>query len=89
MILTAELVYILATLTSLLCTVLLARSYRRSGQRLLLWSSLCFAFLCLNNVLVFIDLIVVGKAADLSTLRVLAAFVGVAMLCYGLIEEEV
>lgn len=89
MTLTAELVYILATLTSLLCTILLARSYRRSGQRLLLWSSLCFAFLCLNNVLVFIDLIVVGKAADLSTVRVVVAFIGVAMLCYGLIEEEV
>lgn len=36
-------VYILCGLTSVLCAVLLLRSYARKRVRLLLWSGLCFA----------------------------------------------
>lgn len=46
----------LAVLTSLACMVLLFRAYAASGVRLLLWSGLCFVFLSLNNVLLFLDL---------------------------------
>ena len=54
----AETVYALCALTSLACAALLLRGYVRSRVRLLLWSGLCFAFLFLNNVLLFVDKVV-------------------------------
>jgi hypothetical protein len=88
MMLTAEIVYVLCTLTSLVCAWLLFRGYSRSRTRLLMWSGLCFAGLSLNNAVLFVDNIVVGNNVDLSVWRLLPALVGVALLCYGLIEEE-
>ena len=86
--LAAEIVYILCTLTSLVCMWLLLRGYRRSGTRLLMWSGLCFAGLCLNNAVLFVDNIILTKTIDLSIWRLLPALVGVVLLCYGLVEEE-
>lgn len=86
--LAAEIVYILCTLTSLVCMWLLLRGYRRSRTRLLMWSGLCFAGLCLNNAVLFVDNIIFRYGPDLSVWRLLPALVGVALLCYGLIEEE-
>lgn len=86
--LAAEIVYILCTLTSLVCAWLLFRGYRRSGTRLLMWSGLCFAGLCLNNAVLFVDNIVLTTQVDLSIWRLLPALVGIVLLCYGLIEEE-
>lgn len=85
--LTAEIVYLLCTATSLACAWLLFRGYARSGTRLLMWSGLCFAGLCLNNAVLFIDNIVF-TSIDLSIWRLLPALIGIALLCYGLIEEE-
>jgi len=85
---TAEIVYLLCTLTSLACAVLLFRGYRRSGTRLLLWSAVCFGCLCINNILLFFDVIVLGVNVDLSVWRLLPALLGIAALCYGFIEEE-
>ena len=83
----AEIVYILCTLTSLVCMWLLLRGYRRSGTRLLMWSGLCFAGLCVNNAILFLDNIVLPDV-NLSIWRLLPALIGLALLCYGLIEEE-
>ena len=80
------LIYALCALTSLLCALLLARGYRRSRARLLLWSSLCFAGLALNNLLLFIDLRVVPEV-DLSVWRSLPALAGVMVLVYGLVWD--
>ncbi len=79
-------IYALCALTSLLCALLLARGYRRSRVRLLLWSSLCFAGLALNNVLLFIDLRVVPDV-DLSVWRSLPALAGLLVLVYGLVWD--
>ena len=78
--------YVLAVLTCLACTVLLFRGYARSGLRLLLWSALCFVFLTLNNVLLFFDLAVFSEL-DLRPWRLSAALVGLAFLLYGFIFE--
>jgi hypothetical protein len=59
-------VYVLCALTSLACAVLVLRSYFRSRARLLLWTGLCFAGLCLNNVLLVVDSRT--PTVDLSTL---------------------
>jgi uncharacterized protein DUF5985 len=82
----ATIVYALCALTSLLCVALLVRGYRRSGARLLLWASLCFAGLALNNVLLFVDLRVV-PAVDLSVWRSLPALGGLMVLIYGLVWD--
>lgn len=83
-----EITYLLCTLTSLACALLLLRTYARSRVRLLLWSGLCFALLCANNALLFMDVIVLANSVDLSIIRLLPALLGVGLLCYGLIEGE-
>lgn len=80
------LVYVLCALTSLACAWLLLRAYRRTRQRLLLWSGLCFAGLALNNVLLVVDLRMVPEA-DLSLVRTFPALGGVALLLYGFIWD--
>jgi hypothetical protein len=80
--------YVMAVLTCLGCTVLLFRGYARSGLRLLLWSALCFVFLTLNNVLLFFDLVVFPTEIDLRPYRLAAAAVGLAFLLYGFIFES-
>lgn len=79
-------VYVLCTLTSALCAVLLLRGYRRSGVRLLLWSGLCFIGFAINNLLLFIDLRVLPDT-DLSLIRTLPALAGAAVLIYGLVWD--
>ncbi len=54
-----EFVYVLCMVTSMLCAGLLLRSYRHNRGRLLMWSSLCFVGLAINNVLLLIDLVIV------------------------------
>lgn len=83
----AESVYILCALTSALCAVLLYRGYRQSNARLLLWSALCFIGLALNNVLLYVDMIVMVHT-DLSVVRLLPAVVGMLLLLFGLIWEN-
>jgi len=81
--------YLLAVLTCLACTVLLFRGYGASRQRLLLWSALCFVFLTLNNLLLFFDLVVFpGEEIDLRPYRLSAALVGLGFLIYGFIFES-
>ncbi|MGZ8378874.1 MAG: DUF5985 family protein [Gemmatirosa sp.] len=80
------LVYVLCALTSSACAVLLLRGYRRTRQRLLLWSGLCFSGLALNNLLLVIDTRFVPET-DLSLLRTLPALVGVSLLLYGFVWD--
>ena len=80
-------VYVLCALTSLVCMLLLLRSYRRSGQRLLLLIGLCFAGLTVNNILLPVDLIWLRTTADLSVLRGAVGLLSVAGLLVVLIWE--
>jgi hypothetical protein len=79
-------VYILCALTSLACSILLFRGYRRTGVRLLFWSGLCFTGLALDNVLLYIDLIVV-PSTDLTIYRRLPGLVALGLLVFGLIWD--
>ncbi len=80
----ASVVYALCALTSVTCALLLFRAWLRQRARLLFWSGLCFVGLALNNVLLFVDLILV-PAADLSLYRDLTAVSGIMVLLFGLI----
>ncbi|HEY2407475.1 MAG TPA: DUF5985 family protein [Polyangiaceae bacterium] len=84
----AELVYALCALASLFCAALLIRNYRSSRSRFALWTSVSFVGLALNNVLLFIDLIIVPEV-DLSVLRTGIALLAVMTLIVGLIWEGI
>lgn len=84
----AAIVYFLCGLTALACAWLLLRSYARTRLRLLLWSALCFAGLTVNNVLLFVDRILLPSTIDLGTWRLVAALVALLPLLYGLIWED-
>ena len=79
--------YLLALVTSLACMVLLFRAYAASAMRLLLWSALCFVGLSVNNVLLFVDLVVFPTQMDLRPYRLLSALAGLLFLLYGFIWE--
>ncbi len=82
----AALVYLLCFGTSSACAYLLGRSYRQSGARLLLWSSLCFFFLALNNLVLVMDLLVL-PAIDLRLERLLLGLAGIGVLLFGFIWD--
>ena len=84
----AALIYSLCALTSITCLVLLWRSWRASGARLLFWSALCFGALSVNNVLLVVDRVILPVEVTLYTWRLVAAFVAVLLLLFGLIWEE-
>ncbi len=83
----AEAVYLLCALTSVACATMLFRGYRRNRTPLLFWSSLSFAGLAVNNILTFIDLIIVPDV-DLALLRSGIALAATAVLIYGLVWES-
>jgi hypothetical protein len=80
------LVYTLCFLTSSACFVLLARNYRRTGARLLLWSALCFLFLALNNFVVILDLLLLPDL-DFRLARLVLAAAAVGVLLFGFIWD--
>jgi hypothetical protein len=80
--------YLLAALTCMACAVLLGREYFRTRVRLLLWSTLCFAMLTINNVLLFFDLGVFPTSVDLRLLRLEASLLGMLFLLYGFLESD-
>jgi hypothetical protein len=88
----AEAVYILCTVTGLACAALLIRGYLRSRTRFLLWSSLCFVALTINNVLLLLDKVILTHQTTLfgvefALLRAAVAAVGFALLMYGLVWD--
>jgi hypothetical protein len=84
--LVAATVYVLCFLTSAACALLLGRSYARAGTRLLLWSSVCFALLAANNLVLVLDL-VVWPQSDLRIVRLLLALAAIVSLIWGFVWE--
>ncbi|WP_291868601.1 DUF5985 family protein [Bradyrhizobium sp.] len=82
----ALLIYSLCAVTSAVCTYLLSSAYRRSRQKLLLWSAICFAGLTLNNLALWVDKLPLLEI-DLSLWRVSIALLAMAVLLYGLIWD--
>lgn len=83
----AELVYTLCLLASAGAAALLIRSYLRTKTRLLLWSSICFVGLALNNALLFVDLAML-PSLDLAVVRSTIALLSLTVLLVGLIAEQ-
>ncbi|WNG31791.1 hypothetical protein F0U62_29635 [Cystobacter fuscus] len=83
----ADAVFLLCAVTSLACAVLLLRGYAQSRVRLLLWSSLCFAGLAVNNALLVLDKMVF-PSRDLLLFRNVSGFLALALLVYGLVWDS-
>lgn len=80
-------VYLLCAATALACAALLMRGYHRTRTRLLLWCGLCFLMLCAENVVLFVDLVVVPDV-DLVRVRRALALAGVSVLLFGLVWDS-
>jgi hypothetical protein len=82
----AGFVYLLCAATSIVCALLLGRGYARSRVPLLLWSTICFVGLALDNSLLFVDRVLIPDHTVFA-LRRAFSLVGVAVLIYGLVWE--
>ncbi len=84
----AEIVFLLCAITSVACAAALFRGYKKSMNRLLLWSALSFCFLALNNIFLCIDILVFPQMDFNGTAvrNALSAISG-ALLLSGLISE--
>jgi hypothetical protein len=78
-------VYALCFFTSAAVMLLLLRSYKRSGSRLVLWSGLAFVAIALNHLFLFVDLVLLPESIDLRPLRDVCALAGVGMLIYSFV----
>jgi len=83
----ASAVYILGSLTSLICAFFLFRGYTAGKRKLLLWSALCFFGLALSNLLVFVDLVLLPET-DLYLIRLLVTSASMFLLLIGLVWES-
>jgi hypothetical protein len=79
--------YLVAVLSSGACALLLLRGYLRRRVRLLMWSGICFIGLTVNNVALFVDLVVFPDL-DLRLARLIPALVGMTLLLYGFIWDS-
>ena len=84
----AKLVYLLGAIVTALGAILLLRGFARSRSRLLLWSGLCFAGLTVSNVLLFVDLVLLGDEQSLYMWRLSTAAGAMLLLVYGLVFES-
>jgi len=82
----ADIIYTLCAITGGLCAWLLAAAYQTTRSRLLLWSSIAFVGLALNNLVLWIDKLVLPRI-DLSARRTALALAAMLVLLYGLIWE--
>lgn len=83
----AAFIYALCTATSLLCAILLLRSYFNSRYRLLLWAGICFVGVTLTNILLVLDKLVFPEM-NLLPVRLAVALLALMFFLYGLIFDE-
>jgi len=79
-------VYLLCVVTSAVCAYLLLRAWFRTRTRLLVWSSVCFWLLALNNLVLALDVLLLPDN-DLSIIRGFTSLLAVSVLLVGFIWE--
>jgi hypothetical protein len=82
----APVTYVLCMLTSIVSAVLLARGVRGPGGRLLLWASIFFVGMALNNLALVIDALYFS-GQDWSIVANVIAAVSVLVFVYALVWE--
>lgn len=79
-------IYVLCAVASFLCAFLQVRAYRRARSRFLLWTSICFSAIFINNVLLYMD-IITGPNISLLMPRTLILLGGLSVLMFGFLWE--
>ena len=79
-------VYLLCSLTSFIAMLLVYRSYLQNRTRLLLWTALAFVALAANNLVLFVDIVML-PGISLLLLRHLVSLLAVGLLLYGFVWE--
>ena len=80
-------VYILCAVTSMTCSGLLLRQFRRSRSALLFHSGVAFLCFAAANVILFFDL-AIWQDVDLKIWRNLVNLIGVVLLLFALIRGK-
>ena len=80
-------VYILCAVTSMACSALLLRQFRRSRSVLLFHSGMAFLCFAVANVILFFDFVFLPEV-DLKIWRNLVILVGVILLLSALIRGK-
>lgn len=84
----ATVVYILCAVLSTGCAFMLYRGYRRRKHKILLWSTLSFMGLALNNIMFFVDVAVLPDVNMWGSLvRAIVGSLSGTILLYGFITE--
>lgn len=81
------LVYLLCAATSFLCAALLFRGFAGSGVRLLLFSGICFLGFTVDNIVLYLDVIVIPEI-DISLVRRTPGLVALIVLLFGMVWES-
>ncbi len=84
---TPAVVYGLCLAASLLCAGLLTRAWIEARSRLLLWTAVSFGLLSLNNLLLFVDLVLLPTQIQLWWPRQIALAAAIGVLVYASIWE--
>jgi hypothetical protein len=66
---------------------MLLRGYSKQRVRILLWSGLCFFGLMVENIMLYVDVVVVPDV-DLSFWRKLPGLLAVVVLLFGLVWDS-
>jgi len=82
----ATIVYALCFLSSVLCAVLLFRSFKNTGRPLLFWTAVSFIILSLNNLLLLVDLSIL-HSFNLVALRQLSNLTAAGILIFAFIYK--
>ena len=83
----AQIIYALCAVTSILCALLLLRTWAQTRARLLFWSGLCFVGLAATNVMLVLDAVVYHES-DLVTPRLWVSLGALLLMLYGLIIAD-
>lgn len=78
----------LCAVISTFCAVMLLRGFARRRVNRLFWVALCFVALSIENMLVFVDLVLLPNV-DLALLRYVVAILGMVFLSFAFFEREV
>ena len=83
----AALINLLSAATCLLCAAMLFRSYAKQRVRLLLWSGLCFTGLMIENLMYYVDIVLIPDV-DLSLWRKIPGLIALVVLLAGLVWDS-
>lgn len=82
----AALVYLMCTVASAACALLLLREFRRTSSRVLLWCGLAFVGFTLSNALVLTDVVLL-PGWNLATARAMVNWLATTVLVVALVWD--